>query len=118
MTTLSAFLWGFGGSVAVEIVSVAQQIDVICDGGITLPARYGRCIFYIIRLLLATIAGGLAVAYQIDRPLLAINIGASTPLIVQALAQGVPAPSVIIRKKATDKGKGKIRAASTNTAED
>jgi len=34
------------------------------------------------------IAGGLSVAYNIDNPILAINIGASTPLIVQTLARG------------------------------
>jgi hypothetical protein len=40
------------------------------------------------RVFLSLLAGGLAVAYDIDRPLLALNIGASTPLIFQALAQG------------------------------
>ena len=39
--------------------------------------------------MLAIIAGGLAVAYEITTPLLAINVGAATPLILQALGRGL-----------------------------
>ena len=35
--------------------------------------------------------GGLALAYEIDKPLLAINVGASAPLILKSLADGVGA---------------------------
>jgi hypothetical protein len=54
-----------------------------------LPERYRRPGFWVVRFILALLAGGLAVAHAIDKPLLAINIGAATPLIIQALATGI-----------------------------
>jgi hypothetical protein len=85
MTILETFLWGLGGSLGVEIVSLAQHMG---GGQPNLPKRYTIFSFYVVRILLAIVAGGLAVAYQIDKPLLAANIGAATPLILQALSQG------------------------------
>ena len=85
------FLWGFGGSVAVEVVSIFQFFH---DTPIKFPERYSRFWYYVIRLFLAFIGGGLAVAYGIeDKPLLAVNIGASAPLIIHALRQAVPKAS-------------------------
>ncbi|WP_426344244.1 hypothetical protein ACN9MU_04700 [Pseudoduganella sp. R-32] len=94
LTPTEMFLYGFAGSVAVDIVTAAKVYDA---HQIVVPERYHRFMFYVVRLLVAVIAGGLAVAYDIDKPLLAANIGAATPLIVQAFAQGVMpsgAPSV------------------------
>jgi hypothetical protein len=53
-----------------------------------LPERYRKVSFWIVRFLLAVIGGGLALAYGIDKPLLAANIGAATPLIIKAFAEG------------------------------
>lgn len=87
MTPLVAFVWGFAGSLAVEVVAINQAWNTSRG---RLPARYKNGWFWFCRALLAAIGGGLAVAYGIkDNPMLAINIGASTPLIVQALARGV-----------------------------
>jgi hypothetical protein len=91
MTQTERFLWGVGGSLAVEIITLyqayhAQRIDI--------PERYRRIGFWIVRALLSAIAGGLAVAYEIDNRLLAANIGASAPLIIQALARGYADPSL------------------------
>jgi len=86
MTDLQVFLWGFGGSAAIEVVNlyhIYQAKDV------TIPERYKRKGFWFIRFLLAVMAGGLALAYKIDTPLLAVNIGAATPLILQALSQNI-----------------------------
>jgi hypothetical protein len=47
-------------------------------------------LFWVARLLLAMTAGGLAIAYDIKTPVLALHIGAATPLIVQALAKNFP----------------------------
>ena len=47
-----------------------------------MPSIYSRPTFYIIQMLLAFVAGGLAVAYQINQPILAFNIGAVTKLII------------------------------------
>lgn len=86
LTPTEMFIYGFAGSIAVDIVTAAKLYD---SNQIIVPERYQRKMYYVVRLLLAVVAGGLAVAYEIDKPLLAANIGAATPLIVQAFAQGV-----------------------------
>jgi hypothetical protein len=86
MTPTEIFLWGLGGSLAVDIVAAAQYFNTPTE---QFPARYTKVAFYIVRILLAMVGGGLALAYQIDKPLLAANIGAATPLIIQAFAQGL-----------------------------
>lgn len=88
------FLYGFGGSVAVEVVLLYQ----LMQADSALPARYKKPLFWIVRVLLAVIGGALAIAYQIDKPLLAANIGAAAPLIVKAFAEGI--------SPTTPKGKG------------
>ena|ERR1017187_4525166 len=80
------FTCGFLGSLGVELVSLLQ---VFHTEPITMPERYRRPLFWLLRFILALAGGGLAVAYEIEKPLLAINIGASAPLILQALAQGI-----------------------------
>ena len=85
MFLLQQFLWGFVGSLAVEVV----KIHLVLGTSRRLPLRYTRPGFWIARLLLAVTAGGLAVAYDIKTPVLALHVGAATPLIVQALAQNL-----------------------------
>jgi hypothetical protein len=85
MTAQQRFIWGFCGSVAVEIITLYQ---VYHTKDMAMPERYKRKGFWIVRAFLSVIAGGLAVAYDIDKPILALNIGASAPLIFLALAQG------------------------------
>lgn len=80
------FLCGAGGSAAVEVVTINQFYH---EEPFRLPERYTRFGFWIVRVLLAVIAGGLAMAYKIDSPVLAINIGAATPLIVRAFSDGI-----------------------------
>lgn len=86
MTAVEVFLWGLGGSVAVEILDISR---VYYKSSISLPARYRLWHFYVVRIILASIGGGLAIAYAIDKPLLAANIGAATPLLIDALSSGV-----------------------------
>ncbi|WP_156970733.1 hypothetical protein [Andreprevotia chitinilytica] len=86
MTKMEIFAWGLSGSLAVDVVTAAQ----FCNSAqINFPDRYKRFAFYMVRFLLALVAGGLAVAYEIDKAILAANIGAATPLIIQAFAQGL-----------------------------
>jgi hypothetical protein len=95
------FLCGFGGSVAVEVVLLYQFMQ---DDEFSLPERYYRPIFWIVRTLLAIMAGGLALAYQIDKPLLAGNTGAATPLIIKAFSEGIrPVGGNAARKTRTPK---------------
>jgi hypothetical protein len=54
-----------------------------------LPPRYKNPAFWLVRMLLAVVGGGLALAYDITKPLLAANIGAATPLIIKAFSEGV-----------------------------
>ena len=54
MTPVAAFLWGFAGSLAVEIVALCRHYD---EGKLNLPPRYRRVSFYIVRFLLASVAG-------------------------------------------------------------
>ena len=79
------FLWGAGGSVAVEVVTLWGYYEQ----DKTIPVRYRKIGFWIVRVLLAIMAGGLALAYDIQKPLLAANIGAATPLIIRAFAEGL-----------------------------
>jgi hypothetical protein len=87
MLPVEIFAWGFSGSLAVEIVSIYGYLSKDSN---KLPDRYKKVLFWFIRLLLAIVAGGLAMAYKIENPILAINIGAATPLIIQALAKNTP----------------------------
>jgi hypothetical protein len=73
---MSIFWWGCLGSLAVEIITIFQ---ILCNEPITFPERYKTLIFYFIRILVILIAGGLVVAYNIDKPIVAINLGASAP---------------------------------------
>lgn len=90
MSLLETFIWGFAGSIAVEIVNIYQ---VFQDENPKMPSRYKNYVFWFVRLILAIIAGGLAMAYKIDNAILAANIGASTPLILHALAKGIQPPN-------------------------
>jgi hypothetical protein len=86
MTTTEIFLWGLGGSLAVEAVELSK---VYYRSRFSLPYRYKLWHFYVSRILLSLVGGGLAVAYAIDKPLLAANIGAATPLLIEALSRGL-----------------------------
>jgi hypothetical protein len=86
MTTTEIFLWGLGGSLAVEAVELSK---IYYRRKFSLPYRYTLWHFYLSRLILSLVGGGLAVAYGIDKPLLAANIGAATPLLIEALSRGL-----------------------------
>jgi len=94
--SLAIFLWGVGGSAAVEVVSIYQHLLSEQE----LPPRYSQVTFWVVRIFLALIGGGLAVAYNIgDKPLLAVNIGASTPLIIKSLADGIGSALPKVKKR-------------------
>jgi hypothetical protein len=79
----SRFIWGFLGSLAVEIMSVYNTWDSI-------PCRYKQISFWMVRIAVACIGGGLAHAYNIENNLLlAANIGASAPAIINSLQGGI-----------------------------
>lgn len=92
MNPLTTFCWGFFGSFAVEVISIyhAYQNDQ------ELPRRYKLVGFWVVRVTVAIIAGGLAIGYDIHSPLLAANVGAATPLIIQAFGRGLKPPQATI----------------------
>src|SRR5471030_898508 len=96
MTTTTIFLWAAAGSIAVDVMAAIRIYE---SPSVEFPERYSRVFYYICRLMLAAIGGSLAVAYEIDKAILAINIGASAPLILTSLAQGLQkdVPSVVAR---------------------
>jgi len=85
MSGLETFLWGFAGSVAVEVVAF---LSFYYMNPVELPERYGKPGFWTARFILAILAGAIAVGYGIDQRILAFNIGAATPLIITSLARG------------------------------
>ena len=86
MTPVEQFAWGFLGSMAVEVVRGFRLFQK-AEGEFTLPPRYRSTLYWIVRIFLAAIGGGLAIAYEIENPLLAANIGAATPAIVATLTR-------------------------------
>ena len=84
MTSAMIFGWGMLGSVAVPIVQAALDYD-----GQIAP-KHRDIVFHVLQVLLAVVAGGLAVAHAAGTPLLALHIGAATPLIVQGFAKREP----------------------------
>ena len=71
--------WGFAGSMAVEIMMMHESRSG------DLPPKYKKIRFWVVRLLVACVGGGLAYAYGIEaNPLLAANIGASAPAIIHS----------------------------------
>jgi hypothetical protein len=84
MSLMQLFFWGWLGSVAVPVVQLALQYKG------SLPEIYLRLSFYVIQFSLALIAGGLAIAHGANTALLAMHIGAATPLIVQGFSAKAP----------------------------
>lgn len=89
MAACEQFFWGFAGSLAVEIVT-AFHILQRAEREVRLPVRYRRPAYWFVRLALAAVGGGLAIAYDIDSKVLAANIGAATPAIIVTLTRGSP----------------------------
>lgn len=89
MMVLEVFWWGVAGSLSVELLELSK---CYYQKQFTLPFRYKLWHFYIMRALLSAVGGGLAVAYGITEPLLAANIGAATPLLIDALSKGLGEP--------------------------
>jgi len=93
MSPLETFWWGFAGSWAVEVVTLNQAFYELPN---PFPERYKHLVFWVVRFFLAVAGGYLAVAHGIDKPILALNIGAATPALILTLAQGwrpPPTPS-------------------------
>jgi hypothetical protein len=79
------FLWGCFGSLSVEIVTAYHRFDSESPA----PSRNKQLPFWVLRVLIAMIGGGLAIATGIDsNPMMSIYVGASAPLIIQRFSKG------------------------------
>lgn len=87
MTNVAAFFWGCAGSAAIELIEVYRGY---LAEPVRFPERYKRVGFYVVRLLVVIVAGGMAYAHGTQTPVLAMQVGASAPLLLQLLSQRVP----------------------------
>jgi len=80
------FLEGAFGSTLIEVLTIYEYYAKEA----ALPARYSKVGFWMVRLVITAGAGFLACAYGVkENPLLAVNVGASAPLLMRALARGL-----------------------------
>lgn len=82
------FVWGFVGSLAVAIVNVILAYDQR-----QLPRRYIKVSYWFLRFLLAVIAGLVALAFDVEKPIHAFSIGVAAPLIIRRLEHQPKLPS-------------------------
>jgi hypothetical protein len=74
-------LAGFGASLAIEFLHLLSAFA----SGRRIPKKYRSFGFWIVRILFAILAGGGAVAFNVNVPG-AIYVGVSAPMILQGLA--------------------------------
>jgi hypothetical protein len=83
----TVFFFGLIGGALAEVLKWWQLREAP-----TPPAYLKSGFYWIITVIMALVAGILAIAYGIDanKPVLAINVGVSAPLILKGLASVVP----------------------------
>ena len=94
-STWGVFLWAAGGGVAAEALRWWRLIRGQQQGTtINLPVYARSPLYWGLTAVLVLAGGMLAVAYAASGqqlgPVLAVNVGASAPLIIQGLAASVP----------------------------
>lgn len=83
--SLQIYLLAVSGSAFLEIVRAVWALET---GNI--PPYYRKPSYWIVRLLLALGSGVLALAYDVTNKILAFQIGATAPAIMQTLVQSPP----------------------------
>lgn len=94
ITGCEAFLWGIGGGFAAEMLGwykLRQILHKDCpDFAKSIP-------YWILTIIMIILGGGLVYTYVMSgfkfKPLLAINVGATAPLILEALTRQAPSLS-------------------------
>jgi hypothetical protein len=91
MSELIAALCAFGGGVAVEILRIVELGNIPRSER---PETFSDPLFVLRIIALPLLAGGLGYVYQASgsnlTPLVAVNIGASAPLILKSFAAAIP----------------------------
>lgn len=85
------FLAGCGGGVLAEFISLWNLRK---EDPVGWPKYYRRLRYWVISLGMILVGGGLTVVYGVDDMplLLALNVGASAPLLIQRLLDVAPPP--------------------------
>ncbi len=80
------FLCGVFGSVIVEALKILRYYQKP-DG---FPKRYSKIGFWVVRTFIALAGGIFAMLYDPANLLLAVHVGASTPLIISTMGETLP----------------------------
>lgn len=83
---ISPYWLGVFGSVAIEIFA-ASRLCAELDGG--MPDRYRKPFYLLTRVLVAAASGVLPLVFGAPNALTAFYLGASAPLVIDKLAQGI-----------------------------
>lgn len=85
----SGFFFGCFGGMAVEVLRLYKLRT-----SKKLPPYYKTKFYWIVTILMTLLGGGLVFTYLYSSitvtPILALNVGASAPLILASLAEGLP----------------------------
>lgn len=91
MSDMAAFLFGTLGGVLINVVRLAELAAL---PRIERPPTFSDPLYVFQFVALPLVGGALAFVYQAEgvalKPLLALNIGVSAPLILKTLAAAVP----------------------------
>ncbi len=91
MTGTIAFIYGFVGGLLINVVRLAELVNL---PRIARPPTFSDPLWVFQFFALPVVGGVLAFMYHADgvtlRPLLAMNIGVSAPLILKTLAAAAP----------------------------
>src|SRR5689334_14802177 len=99
MTAWEALLWGIGGGVGAEALGLFRLRH---DPHRTLPEYLRWWFYWLVTVGMVVIGGVIAVAYQQSgqelSPILSMNVGAASPLILERITGGFsPTPDAPIR---------------------
>lgn len=86
LATLKLFLWGFFGSVALEIITATSATKA--NDGI-LPVAYRKPVFLTLRLFVAIISGFSPIIFEASNTIAAVYLGASTPIFFSRISEGL-----------------------------
>lgn len=89
MEPQGVFLVAVAGSLSAECVNILNHYRAQRAA----PPWVRMPVFWVCRLFVAAMGGVLSLAHGVDSALLAIHIGAATPLIIQSFASAAPTPA-------------------------
>jgi hypothetical protein len=84
--TWQVFFYAFVGSVAVDVIAILA----IYRADKEFPPEYKKYGYWFFRIVLALIGGVLAFAFGARTPLLALQIGATAPALIERFLQAPP----------------------------